>query len=411
MITIEQEPDQFTPAYERQDFVVSSDNTSQPNFKFVCDIYIDSTLIKRMTRPAHPDFNSARFDTHRIIESFVTHDINLTATDGVYKNENSFVEFQCKFGEEYGLDSSGVTVYDDLATSSFRYAINASPNSNDFVDWDGSEYVLDSSGGLFLHDYPTFYDGKRGGIVLRGQNQWAYFITLRNKVDRLVITTYDENRSLIDEYQIDNPYVSVSTDADQFLRCATGYNANDIDQAQLITGTQPIFTADVKYYEVYTVDASNNLTSETLYFEISDNCSVFDTFELTWLNRLGGFDTFIFDHAHTENIKIDRKQYKQQVGTMAATSFTVTKADRGYQNYFTSSNSELKLRSGWITENEFSWVRFLKESPQVFIISNGELISVNVTDSDYEVKQVLNTNLINFEVTVKYSVNNYRQRY
>lgn len=412
MITIEQDLQELMPSYNELRYVVSSDNTAQDNFKFVCDIYIDGTYTKRLKRPSHPDFASALFDVHRIVESFVTHDINMTATDGFYQNTNSYCKLQCKFGEEYGLDSSGVTVYPDLETSSAVYTFNSAVDSLDFTAWQGTNYLLGADTSLFIHSFDIFYDGMRGSFIRRNQSFNLYMVNYStNNVDKLVIITYDSDRVMIDEYQIDNPYVAVSNDDSRFLRCAIGYNANDIAQIHLTTGTQPIFTEDVKYFKVYAINTGLNESSESLYFEISDECTVYDSYEVHWLDPLGGFNSFVFDNVHTEAISINRKEYKQQVGTMSASSFTVAKSDRGFQNYFTSSNSELKIKSGWINENIFEWLRYVKESPQVFINDGGTLIAVNVTDTNYQVMKKVNGNLINVELTLKYSVNNYRQRY
>jgi len=71
----------------------------------------------------------------------------------------------------------------------------------------------------------------------------------------------------------------------------------------------------------------------------------------------------------------------------------------------------MTLRSRWITESEYAWLTELIESPQVFWNYNGELIAINVTNTDYEYKKVANENLIQLELQVKLSTNNYRQRY
>lgn len=413
MITIESQPEDFIPAYLAQNWIVSSDNTSQPNFKFIADVYINGTYVTRLKRPSHPDFPSCLFDPHRIVESFVTHDIALASGDGFYKNTQSYCRLELYFGEEYGLDSSGVTVYPDLDTSQITYAYCSCPNSLDYMDYNGSFYLLKTIAKKFHHSFPYFYNGMRGCTLERNQNFFLHMATFTtNVIDKLVIITYDEDRVMIDEYQIDNPFVDITGDYDsRFLRCPIGYNANNIDPMHITTGTQPIFTDAVKYFKVYTVNTSAVRSSENLYFELYDSCTVYDTFEIHWLDPLGGFNSFVFDHVHNENVKIERKQYKKQIGEQFNNSLAIAKTDRGYQNYFTSLNSEIKVRSGWITETQFTFLKTMKESPQVFLNSSGDLIAINIIDTDYEVKQVVNTNLINFEITFKYSLNNYRQRY
>jgi hypothetical protein len=313
-----------------------------------------------------------------------------------------------KFGEEYGLDSSGVTVYPDLTNSSTCYAFAGSLPEFDFIDYVDNNYILDSSGSLFMTNIPR-------ALTHINRNQSMFlggYQNTDNDIDRFVVITYDSAGTLIDEYQVTNQYDTPASDEDdRFLKFICGFNLNDIPQAQLITGTQPILTDSVYSYDVYTVDGSSNKTSETITFTILDECTPYESFELHFQNVFGFFDSFVFTSKSNTNVSINRKEYKKQTGTIAATSFVTTKADRGYQNYFTSSNKKMTLRSRWITETEYAWLTELIESPQVFWNYNGELIAINITNSEYELKKVANENLIQVELQIKLSTNNYRQRY
>ncbi len=191
---------------------------------------------------------------------------------------------------------------------------------------------------------------------------------------------------------------------------AGSVNLNDIPQAQLITGTQPILTNSVYTYDVYTVDGGGVATSETITFTINEDCTPFDSFELHFQNVFGFFDSFVFNSKSKINVSINRKEYKQQTGTLAATSFTTTKADRGFKNYFTSSNEKYTLLSRWMNQADYEWLTELIESPMVFWNYNGELIAINITNTEYEIKKVSNENLIQLELQIKLSTNNYRQR-
>lgn len=407
-ITINQQLDEITPAYNEMVYVVTSNNYAQTNFKYVADVYIDGTYVKRLTLPANPTYNNCVVDIHRIVETFVTYDIDIAETSGVTQCPSTWCKVVTKFGEEYGLDSSGVTVYPDLTTSSTCYAYAGSLKEFDFIDYVDNDYILDSSGSLFMTNMPRI-----NNKIANNQLMWlGGYQNTDNDINVVSVATYDSSDVLIDEYQITNQYdTPQSVDNDRFLKFICGWNLNDIPQAQLITGTQPILTASVSRYTVATLDGGGLKTSETFNFYPTEDCTPYESFELHFQNVFGWFDTFVFTSKSTTNVAIDRKEYKKQTGTVGATSFTTTKADRGYQNYFTSSNKKMTLKSRWMTETEFNWLTELIESPQVFWNYNSELIAINVTNSEYELKKVANDNLIQVELQVKLSTNNYRQRY
>ena len=103
-ITINQEPAKFIPAYNENWFVATTTNQAQPNFKFVVDIVFlgDVTYTRRIKRNIYPgSTNKLVIDVHRIIENYLTHDIDL-ATDEVTPNANSWKGYIIRVGEEYG---------------------------------------------------------------------------------------------------------------------------------------------------------------------------------------------------------------------------------------------------------------------------------------------------------------------
>lgn len=404
-ITIEQELDEINPAYNRMNYVVSSTNTSQPNFKYVADVYIDGTYVKRETYPPHPTLNVANVDIHGVVESFVTYDLsNTVATSQAL---NTWCKVQVKFGEQYGLSSSGVTVYPDLTNSTAVYAYAGSLTEFDKIDYVDDNYILDSSGSLFMTNIPRTFNLRRNQNMNIGiyQNQDDVFV-------HSVYVTYDSAGNLIDEYQVFNNFGTPQIDEDdRFLIIPFGYNVNSVDVGDFTTGTPPVLTDSVAYYDFYTINGGSVITSETIRVNLIDDCSPHESFELHFQNAFGFFDSFVFSKGNTENVNIDRREYKKQTGTLSANAFTVSKQDRGYENYFTSSNRTLTLRSRWVTETEFTWLRELLESPQVYWLKDSEFIAINVTNTSYERKKTASENVFNVELQIKLSTNDYRQRY
>ena len=119
-------------------YLVSSTQTSQPQFQYVCDINDASgTLIQRIKQQPNPA-GKAVFNIGQIITNQLEFDLGVIKTDpnenttGIYADNSSnriADNFQIRFGEEYGTSvSSSVTLYTGVSTNTGNPAVNAQTN-------------------------------------------------------------------------------------------------------------------------------------------------------------------------------------------------------------------------------------------------------------------------------------------
>ena len=144
-ITILQEP--LIPDMSNKDliYLVSSNQTSQPQFQYVCDIKeADGTLIQRIKQQANPA-GKAVFNIGQIITNNLAFDPTLIKTepsDNTGNNNNIFSantlerwadDFIIAFGEEYGTSvSSSVTLYGPSTVSSTHPTSSFFAGTKDF---------------------------------------------------------------------------------------------------------------------------------------------------------------------------------------------------------------------------------------------------------------------------------------
>lgn len=409
--TIEQEPTwasayNLVSGYNEQNYVVSSTQNTQPNYQYCMDVYVNGTKIKRLKKAPHPTYGVGVFDIKGIVEPYLNYDINLTSTNGFTKNSESYATVYVIAGEEYGLSSTGATYYAG-ATGTTYYAINSSIEQLDFINalvWNAQEYQMGTSASKFLTNMP------RTSTLFDNQYLWLYFTHFQNYVYKCRVKTYDINDNVLGTYIFDNSFNTPASDiTHRFLRVAAGWNLNDVT---LSSGTQPVLTDNVYYYIVTLVDNSNNPRSEGMTFYLDEDCTIYDIYELHFQNALGGFDSFQFRRQNTTTSNITRKEYKKNTGLTASDSYTVTADQRGYLSYYTASDDVITLRSGWLKEEQFEWLKELVESPQVFWFKDWTTtVAVNVTNTSYTVQRDTDLQLYNLEVQIKLSVSNYRQRY
>lgn len=409
--TIEQEPTwanayNLVSGYNEQNYVVSSTQNTQPNYQYCMDVYVNGTKIKRLKKAPHPTYGVGVFDIKGIVEPYLNYDINLIGTDGFSKNSESYATVYVITGEEYGLSSTGATYY-ARSTGTTYYAINSSIEQLDFINalvWNAQEYQMGTSASKFLTNMP------RTSTLFDNQHLWLYFTHFQNYVYKCRVKTYDIDDNVLGTYIFDNSFNTPASDVThRFLRVAAGWNLNDVT---LSSGTQPILTDNVYYYIVTLVDNSNNPRSEGMTFYLDEDCTIYDIYELHFQNALGGFDSFQFRRQNTTTSNITRKEYKKNTGLTASDSYSVTADQRGYLSYYTASDDVITLRSGWLKEEQFEWLKELVESPQVFWFKDWTTtVAVNVTNTSYTVQRDTDLQLYNLEVQIKLSVSNYRQRY
>jgi hypothetical protein len=405
-INIIQQPAKFTPAYNEQWFVCRSTNAAQANFKFVIDIYFlgNVNYTRRIKRNIYPGTSDRLIvDVHRIIENYLTDDIDL-ATDEIELNNNSWRAYTIKIGEEYGTTP---VVYPDLATSNIILAWNGTQSFEQFASYSSGTCVLGASGSPFLTNSP---DNVNVSIDEKG---WLYAIQpVANTVDGVEIKTYNSVGGVVQTVILDNPYVAVGASGECFIRMpAAPGSLNLIPNGQLIAGAQPVVDSTVVYYTIRTF-ASGVQTSEIKTYTLIDNCSIHEKYRLHFLNRLGGFDSYSFIKGSSITDTINKKVYKKPKGNLiGGSSFGYSVSDRLTTQYQTEVKTAYQINSDWINDEESEWLRELMSSPIIFWEKDGELIAINITDVQYQAKKGVTDMTFNLLVNFETSYTEQLQRY
>lgn len=395
-ITVRQQPANLFPAYNDAVYIVTSTNVAQPNFKFVADIYVNSVKVDRMLIPPHPTELSGKVNVSPLLESRVS--VDISADDNrILPNNNSNVLYQVKFGEAYG--SSGTVIYPNLTNISGKYLWNAVLDYPTFCNYTSGDYI-----GNFLTEHPYV---KSGMDLMVDDNAWLYWNNYNLDTSYVKVMTYNSVGALIGTFKIDNKYST-----SRFLRIPTGcYNILNIPDAQFTLGLQPILTGAESYYTVQTFNSSNVLISNLARYNIVDNCSRYEKRRLQFLNELGGYDTFNFTLVSKETMDIERSVFKKDLGSYGSSySFVNSPNDRAYSQYHTKIKDKVSIQSDWVTENQLAWLEQLVTSPDVRLDDGTYLIPINITNTSFEKKKVVNEKLFNLQLEYTLSYDRYRQR-
>lgn len=419
-ITINKTPEnQYNPITIPTEFSVSSSNVTQTNFKYICDVYINGeSTYYRMKQSPHPTNGYTVFDVGGILKSYITANPPKSATTIEFQHaDKSYINYTCKFGEEYGA-SSAIIVYPNLtiSTSSNYYGVvNA---SLDFDEWAGqyidfdSVYTLASSSTKFLTNAPSTQN------VYSSTRSYLYFLNPNNvfkEAKYVRIKGYDSSNTLIQDLKFNTIY-------DKNYRVQ--YVGAGYKNLELIDGTEPSFTqtvgalpffsSGVNKYTIQLFDYVNGALTELRTYKVIEDCNVGDSYQLIFQNKLGGYDTFTFTAPADKSYTVTtRDNFKKRLGEWVTTDYLYKPYQRASTQYNTIYKDKVIIKSDWITEEESIWLHELITSPDVYMVIDGreELIPINIIDTEYQVKQFAKDQLFNLQLTIEKSFDRYRQQF
>jgi len=383
-VTIYDEPQTIAPAGNPLVFTFSSDQTAQPNFSFVVELYVNSTL--RLTQEVYRQFNTlGRIDVSEAVQSVIRNP-EIT-TDLEFDATNSMVTYAIIVYEKYGSPTPQIQASD---TSTTLKAFNAALEYPEWRVWDDADYDPNvTQGSLFLTYFP------RTSKQLCGMDENIY-------VGYLEPTGGAGVAMACELYDIQGNVIasdfSISLTSSEFNILNVGPQAIIANS----TITQLDFNDCYRYF-VY-VDVGGISSSETYFIYMDTDCKRYETYRLHWLNKLGSWDSFTFALVSTESATVQAFDYQRDPGVWDGTSYTYPLYSGQKIHYAKTKSKQLILNSDWISEAVQNWlVDSLFDSPLVYLEQNNstEFEPVKVTNSSYQLKTRRRDGLIQEQITIE----------
>lgn len=355
----------------------ATDPGTYPNYKYVCDVYINSVLVSRLKTFPEPTYLRGIFNIGSVVRNYLSHQLN--PATGIRAQELGAGEFSidvvCKFGEEYDG-----TLYTDVTVDSTRTYYN---HYNGRLVGDNT--ILDSYLDLALTNRPATVD-----IDLNAANHFIpYFPSSTGSFD-VVTKTYNFSNAL------------VSTQTDSFsASTAKNLQLFNAGPSAINSAHTNLINSGVKYYTV-------KIGSTSIYqFNVNSNCK-YTTYTLHFLNKFGGYESYDFTKVSRKTVSFEKKDFGRLPYVMDAsgnlsynTSNGVLYEDRS--TYASQYTERLKLNSDWINDDTYTWLTDLMLSPVIYLQQGNYLIPVVVSGmTEYEQKKVINDKLTNIELNIEY---------
>lgn len=387
-VTIYDEPQKYSTAGNPLMFTFSSDETAQPNFSFIVEVYVNGSL--HSTHQVFRQFNTlSKFDCSGILASTLSSPLIVDGTLTTFY-DSAINEYYIIVYEKYGTTP---TTQDD-ETSSTLYAFNGSLRHPDWIDFDYQNYNADTNNStsprLFLTSWPR---AKR------------YYCGLDERVFLGIICDDTGMNLRVRIYNSSNTQIAT----DLVAVTLSNFIVFDASPSTIIANTS-ITQGNFDAAAYYTIEArptgggAYSGASEAFRIDIDLECHRYDTKRLHWLNKFGVWDSFTFTLVSVDSTNVESYGYQREKGVWDNTSYTYPLYQGERVTFAKRATDQLILNSDWISQEVQQWlVRSLYESPVVYLEQeNGtEFEPVIITNSSYQFKTRRRDGLIQEQITIE----------
>lgn len=343
----------------------ANDPTTYPDYSYVCDVYVNSTLIERMVARPDPTHKRGIFDVSRALQPYVSYGLDAS---GLKVDYTARLEYQLKFGEQYDA-----TLYTNVLVDSTRYAFKTykpkpftsssviangkASNMPSTVNWNKDVYAL----------YPYF--SNVSGVADFNLKHYTNSGTLLNTY---TFTNSDFVANKIRQYNVGN----------------NAYNATSADYA-IIDYTDFLGTTQLQ--------------------RINYQCTKYPVHTLVWLNPYGAYDSQTFGLVSKKQIETTRKEYERlpyEINSSGVVSYSANNVFYGAKkSYGQTIKTRLSLTSHILTAAEYTWLADLFQSTDVYIYDStlSSFIPVTITENNYEFRTYLNSRLQPLQFNIEYT--------
>jgi hypothetical protein len=419
-ITIHQQPYVFTALKQKLIVVATSSNIGQPGFRYVVSVSNGTTT---NTFYVQPNINGALvFDLNPVVSQAM--DLGVNSTDAVPSlfasttvqdaaTSRNVLGISTIIQEGYevlGLFEVQATEYtldgSALINAAFQISDGFNPNpATHFALSSGTSYIMSDlvRSTYALDDVLTKYSLGANTIGITGFND-----------DYGVLTVPADNGTALTGNAINNVQIvqfnaagtPIQTDT---LSCVIA--AGTINHLPLLPGNiEDIFGLDSTWHHYlinFRKSGGSAAARSIAVFKADDECR-FEKIRLGWTNSRGGWDYFNFTKRSEESYSVERKRYRKVVGNYGTadetTAFGFNTYDRGMTERSPFVEKMMRIRTDFLTEGQFEYLKNLIYSESVYIINaDGSATPVLIDNNNYTAIKTRSYTKTDLELTLKFS--------
>jgi hypothetical protein len=176
-----------------------------------------------------------------------------------------------------------------------------------------------------------------------------------------------------------------------------------------VSGNFTTFSGSVASYEMFVYDNTNVRQTNSIFFKLNNDCSMYEIYHLMWKDKYGSFISYPFIYKSRTNIEVERQTYYKQEGNWNNNTFQYYDYGNGEKNFYIKSRKSFILNSGWLYQFETALIDDLMQSASVYIQTpEGRLFQCHIAQKEVELYKTINEDLFSYTFNVRVSNNEYR---
>jgi hypothetical protein len=229
--------------------------------------------------------------------------------------------------------------------------------------------------------------------------------TTANTTAGLLFRFFDKNNTQLGSIRVNKPAGAL----DYYIP----YGINQLLNGTYInvSGTFATYATQVVYYDVCAyemVAGTPTQRTKRQLFEVEQECSKYETYNLIWKDRFGSYINMLFDRVSRKNISTQRQSYYKQPASWEYNTYQLYDYERGETNYYNQTRNSYIVNSNWMKDFDTDRIESLMSSPQVFIqFPNGKIFGCMLTLEAVELYKQINEDLFQYQFEVKVANNEY----
>lgn len=360
----------------------SSTNAGTTNFKFVFDVLVNSTLVSRSKVFPNPTDTYGYFNSAPIVRNYITNYFEPSGSSILVTSNNKYsVAYQLQIGEEV----SGV-VTTNLASGNFSASNFYYPIFSDLYG-SGNTTVQNVYTNALANYYDNFLTERdiSNVKVKYGDRFYISFLRYEGVNETAYVKTYDSSGTLVATYSA-------------LANMSGSFNMFNLSAAAINTWAgSTLITENTYSYEFYIVGAG---TSRKV--RIYHDCNKYPRYNVHFLNRLGGYDTFSFSlvtrrSANYERDFYTRSEWQRSSGQMKTwdsyNRFNETKTPFSIRH-----TERIKLTSDWVSQIDYDFLAQLVSSISVYLEVQSMYFPLYITTDNYQFKTEAVDKVFNLEL-------------
>lgn len=380
-ITINSTPENYPSMHDDLWFVVSSTNVAQTNFKYVFDVYVNSSLVARIKTFADPQTGKGIFNAGNIIRNYWASYFkpDTTTSFWAYNGNDIYVPFEIRFGEEYDA-----TTYLNLTSGNYKAFNFYNP-------------LFRNPSTSYFQPFVSKWLTNRDKAKLQCSIAEHLFVGWMNQAATTTSLTFTVQKYLQGGAPDGAAVTSPATSTASFVLA-------DISPAAInATLGESLITSSTYQYGVKM--NYGGASSDELKVVVACNPK-FTPITMHFLNQLGGYDSFMFRAVNRQSKSMERKQYEQTNWKLNGSAMqqydSFNRMYEGANVYSVQSDVTFKLQSDYINETDYTWLNELIASPEVYLEQGGYYYPVAIKSSNWDQKIRAADKMFNMTMEAEY---------